>query len=521
MKVWTRVNLSETMPGPVSPMGWSLLETGIRVMFRPLRISNDSGYSLFAFHYGRVYWDLTPVFGSRILFRRLDAGLEMIGPSVRPVFEALRRSGRVHPRPVYSIPQKLILGLQALFAIPRIAAHAALNGSIDRGLAALEADLRKPGEPRSKRSGDLIRDLERYLERGYDGIKFRYGPAGILVMALAGPFLGAGARLMKSRSLVETLELMTPSRPSKTVQADLAMWDLARRANELTADSPEFLRALDAFGHRCPGEQDAYAPRPWDDPEGTLSRLRSESAGPSPWDRFAARASLRRDAAEARMKSIGFLRRLIARPLHRLASRVYPYREDGKHYVMLLFGFARRRLVAIGRALQEEGILGAADDVFFLTLQELSRVARGDVAAVGRIAGRRADFDRWRDVQAPLVLTSEGIPEIPRRPLRGDPVSPGVARGRVRVVLDPARDGRLEAGEILVAPHTDPGWTPLFLRAAGVVTEVGGALSHGAVVAREFGLPAVVNVVDATRTLKTGEVIELDGDSGEVRRLPY
>ena len=131
VRVWTRVNLSETMPGPVSPMGWSLLETGMRVMFRPLRISNDSGYSLFAFHYGRVYWDLTPVFGSRFLFRRLDAGLEMIGPSVRPVFEALRRSGRVHPRPVYSIPQKLILGLQALFAIPRIAAHLALNGSID------------------------------------------------------------------------------------------------------------------------------------------------------------------------------------------------------------------------------------------------------------------------------------------------------------------------------------------------------------------------------------------------------
>jgi pyruvate,water dikinase len=155
-------------------------------------------------------------------------------------------------------------------------------------------------------------------------------------------------------------------------------------------------------------------------------------------------------------------------------------------------------------------------------LPELVRIAKRDEDVRARIAARREEFVKYRDVRPPMVVTSEGIPDVPAtQALRGDGVSRGVAKGRVRVVLDPVRDGKLEAGEILVAPFTDPGWTPLFLRAAAVVTEVGGALSHGAVVAREFGLPAVVNVTDATRLLKTGDLIEVDGDRGELRRLPY
>jgi pyruvate,water dikinase len=215
------------------------------------------------------------------------------------------------------------------------------------------------------------------------------------------------------------------------------------------------------------------------------------------------------------MSSLGFLRRLIARPFQRAASRFLPYREDGKHYVMLILGLARRRLVDIGEKLRAEGVLAEADDVFFLTLLELKKLPADHRDLIAR---RRWEFVKYRDVRPPLVVTSEGIPEPPRSSgLRGDGVSPGVARGRARVVLDPVRDGVLEAGEILVAPHTDPGWTPLFLKAAAVVTEVGGALSHGAVVAREFGLPAVVNVTGATSMLKTGDWIEVNGDTGEVR----
>jgi rifampicin phosphotransferase len=102
--------------------------------------------------------------------------------------------------------------------------------------------------------------------------------------------------------------------------------------------------------------------------------------------------------------------------------------------------------------------------------------------------------------------------------LRGEPVSPGVAEGKVRVVLDP-RGAVLEPGEILVCPATDPGWTPLFLTAGALVMEMGGLVTHGAVVAREYGIPAVVGVHEATTRLETGQRVRVDGTSGIVTRL--
>src|SRR5262245_33760379 len=106
--VWTFANFAETMPHPVSPMGWSLMESGLRIFTRPLRLANDAGYSLFEFLYGRVFWNITPVFGSRLLFRRLDEQLEMIAPSIRGTLKEIFRSGRVRPRPLYTIAQKVV-----------------------------------------------------------------------------------------------------------------------------------------------------------------------------------------------------------------------------------------------------------------------------------------------------------------------------------------------------------------------------------------------------------------------------
>lgn len=517
--VWTFANFSETMPHPVSPMGWSVMESGLRIFMRPLRLANDAGYSLFEFLYGRVYWNLTPVFGSRLVFTWLDRNLEMIGPSIRETLKQIYASGRVRPRPIYTLPQKLVLGLQLALLLPWMAACVAVAalrpGAVERGLERLEANLRKIGlTPKTEwRSSALT--LDRFLNRGFSELKFRFGIAGLLVMTVTAFFARVAGVLMRSRGLSDTLELLAPPRPSKTVEADLALWEISRKM--LTPASPEFLEVLDRFGHRCPGEQDAYSPRPWDDPARAFAHLPAGS-GPSPAERFARRSEARRKFARERLESLGFLRRLVAAPLHRAASRFLPFREDGKHYVMLILGYARRRLTAIGRGLKEDGLVADADDVFFLKLPELVRLARRDEDVRGRIAARRDEFVKYRDVRPPLVVTSAGIPEPPRPTggLRGDGVSPGVAKGRVRVVLDPARDGKLEEGEILVAPFTDPGWTPLFLRAAAVVTEVGGALSHGAIVAREFGLPAIVNVIDATSLLKTGDLIEVDGDSGVI-----
>ena len=520
--VWTFANFSETMPHPVSPMGWSLMESGLRIFMRPLRLANDAGYSLFEFLYGRVFWNLTPVFGSRLVFNALDRQLELIAPSIRGTMKEIFRRGRVRPRPIYTLPQKLVLGLQAALLIPRMAAHSLWSsvkpGGVERELDRLESELRGRASPPDADWRSAVRDLDRYVAWAFGNLKQRYGPAGLLFMGVTGFFASVAGVLMKTRNVNEMLELLAPPRPSKTVQADLAQWELSKISG-LSPTSPEFLDYLDRYGHRCPGEQDAFNPRPWDDPAGAFARLPSGS-GPSPADRIARQSQKQRDAADARLKSLDPIRRLIAKPLHRAASRYFPIREDGKHYVMLILGFARRRLAAIGRGMKKEGVVANEDDVFFLTLPELVRFAKRDENVRERIASRREEYMKYRDLRPPLVVTSEGIPETPAAAaLRGDPVSPGVAKGRARVVLDPARDGHLESGEILVAPHTDPGWTPLFLRAAAVVTEVGGALSHGAVVAREFGLPAVVNVPQATTVLRTGEAIEVNGDTGEIKRI--
>src|SRR5262245_4737479 len=164
--VWTSVNLAETIPHPVSPMGWSLMETGLLRFLRPLRLANDVGYSVIEFLYARVYWNFTPAFGSRFAFDLLDRNLELVGPSIRPVFQEIFRRGRVRPRPIYTIPQKLVLGLQVALLVPwigiQLAVAALRPGAVERELDVLDAELRDapPPDPDWRAA---VRRLDRYL----------------------------------------------------------------------------------------------------------------------------------------------------------------------------------------------------------------------------------------------------------------------------------------------------------------------------------------------------------------------
>jgi len=188
--------------------------------------------------------------------------------------------------------------------------------------------------------------------------------------------------------------------------------------------------------------------------------------------------------------------------------------------VRLLFTPSRELLRPVGRELAARGMIAREDDIFFLDLPEARRAVGGDDMR-GQAAAKREAFDRERarrhiprvllsdgtDAEAALVPVGEG--------LRGSPASPGVVSGIARVILSPA-GARLEPGEILVAPSTDPGWTPLFLTAWGLVMEMGGMMSHGAVVAREYGIPAVVGVAGATEQITSGQRITVDGAAGTV-----
>jgi phosphohistidine swiveling domain-containing protein len=200
-------------------------------------------------------------------------------------------------------------------------------------------------------------------------------------------------------------------------------------------------------------------------------------------------------------------------------------REMPKFLMITALARARGLLAGIGAEFAGAGALDNADDVFFLDLDEVKAVATGaDLRSV--IVDRRARYQRElgrRNV--PRVLLSDGTePEAvadaakPREPgtLVGTPASAGVLTGVARVILDPV-GAAIQPGEILVAPSTDPGWTPLFLTAGALVMEMGGANSHGAVVAREYGIPAVVGVPGATREISTGMRVTVDGAAGVVR----
>ncbi|RMD96471.1 MAG: hypothetical protein D6816_18865 [Bacteroidetes bacterium] len=177
--------------------------------------------------------------------------------------------------------------------------------------------------------------------------------------------------------------------------------------------------------------------------------------------------------------------------------------------------------------LAAQGKLACADDIWFLPWQEVLAIWDDtDTNWQARIQQRRADLERFQKLTPPLIITSDGetpavqyeVADAPEGALLGSPVSPGVVEGIVHVVHDPQTE-TLAPGEILVAPYTDPGWTPLFINAAGLIMEVGGQLTHGSVVAREYGIPAVVGVRGATQRLHTGQRVRVDGNRGVVEVL--
>src|SRR4030095_9337277 len=203
-------------------------------------------------------------------------------------------------------------------------------------------------------------------------------------------------------------------------------------------------------------------------------------------------------------------------------------RESPKFFAIRTMGIAKKALLEAGQEFVEAGTINRADDLTFLKLNELESLSKNETRDwKSLIAERRAAYEReLRRRQVPRVLVSDGrafyegvgAETDTGDVITGSPVSAGVAEGIGHVVLDP-RGVHLAPGEILVCPGTDPAWTPLFMAAGGLVTEVGGMMTHGSVVAREYGIPAVVGVHQATMRLKDGQRIRVDGTQGKIMVL--
>ena len=292
---------------------------------------------------------------------------------------------------------------------------------------------------------------------------------------------------------------------------------------------------LDRYGMRCAGEIDITRPR-WSERPATLVPLILDNI--KLFEPGAGERRFEQGRREAEKKRQDVLERLRALPdgeqkagdtvrmIDRLRTFV-GYREYPKYGIISRYFVYKQALLAEAGRLVRGGVLAEREDIFYLTFQELHDVVRSG-RADGRLIRRRQDaFRSNQALTPPRVLTSEGEAVsgayrrdgVPAGALAGLPVSAGTVEGRARVILDLAK-ADLEAGDILVTAYTDPSWSPLFVAVAGLVTEVGGLMTHGAVIAREYGLPAVVGVAGATRLIPDGQRIRVHGTDGYVEILP-
>jgi rifampicin phosphotransferase len=384
-------------------------------------------------------------------------------------------------------------------------------------------------------------------------LAFRVSPvmlAGMQSFALARWLLGD----LASESECQVVLGGSPTNP--TTQMNLALWRLAQEiradaANKqlLQSRPPEQLaqdyqqgrlpaslqrglaRFLEVYGHQSVCELDLGVPRWSEDPSYVfallIGYLQMEGHAPDLQLQHADRVATAMIAAlTQRAGHKSWLRGRLVRLCLERAHALSGFREMTRFAGGLRLAQARALLWPVGTALVQAGRLNEAADLFFLTLSEAHAALSGaDLRAC--VSERRATFARELGRRhVPLVLLSDGTEPTAGREsqesttqaegtLQGTPASAGRVTARARVILDP-HDAHLSPGEILVAPSTDPGWTPLFLQASGLVMEVGGAMAHGAIVAREYGLPAVVGVVGATRRIATGSRLTVDGTAGTV-----
>ena len=296
-------------------------------------------------------------------------------------------------------------------------------------------------------------------------------------------------------------------------------------------------RFLAVYGMRGIGEIDLGRPRWREDPAQLFQMLKSYlqiDPQASPEAVFQHGVEKARQAKEQLVEAFELLpggrtKAWLVKILWTRIRELGGLRETPKFFVVRLFGHFREALLSAGQRLVEAGTLVAAEDVFYLHLWELKTLGDGDVGNWKTlVAERRATYaHELRRRRIPRLMLSDGTafydaPTLSTgdgpNTLSGSPVSAGVVEGTVRVVLNP-QGVQLVPGEILVCPATDPAWTPLFLSAGGLVMEVGGMMTHGSVVAREYGIPAVVGVQNATGRLKNGLKVRVDGSAGNVTIL--
>jgi pyruvate,water dikinase len=527
LRVYLCANLVQGFVEPFTPMGVAVLRSVISGVAALVGVQVHPGEApaVFKVAAGRAFADATPVLRhpkGRRVFPHL---VELMDPQTAAILRSLLERN-VPPPGRERFPmrlRRLVLKVGRLLSValfPDDARQRALAWS-EQWMTGLEHQAQQLSGVAARR-----RFLEAMLPRVWPQLFDRLVPF---------VFLGLGARFLAQGLLQDWLGDAAGLQPglrspphNPTTEMGLALWRVSRQLKaegaEPSADHPAVRGFLAKYGHRGVREIDAGMPRWREEPGHVLNLLRTYLTHDEVGDaeqRFregeraaeAAVADLVRRVRERK----GRLRAAVLRFLLRRVRALTGLREYPKFYAVRGLALARQVLRGAGAELVAAGKLDRVDEVFFLDLRDLGSAA--DLRAVA--AANRAEYQRELGRRlVPRVMTSDGetfytAPGAVPGALVGTAASPGIHEGRVRVIFEP-QGAKLEPGEVLVAPGTDPAWTPLFLSAGALVMEIGGIISHGSVVAREYGIPAVVGVTDATRRLQTGQRVRVDGESGQV-----
>ncbi|MEO8611031.1 MAG: PEP/pyruvate-binding domain-containing protein [Chloroflexota bacterium] len=559
-RIYVNFNAIQGVSDPLTPLGIDALRLLFGGVTKMLRIQSPM-QELLPETGGRLFLDFTSIMSDSRL-RKL--GLSLLAdtePGARHTLLRLIEEGRIPTRQILT-PGGMAKLFLALLPILRRVVVALIRPDQVRPQAIADAEqyMREVQQHIQKANSlaQCLQVMEDDLPNA-NRISIKIMASAVPVLSAALPLVGNWLSDWLGEPPGVALQLMRGLPGNVTMEMNLKLWAAAQRIRA-DADALTMIRAqpvetlveayrqhqlpitvqqtLDAFlqeyGMRGMAEIDLGHPRWRDDPtpimHTLLSYLELEDLLFAPdvvFQRGAEQAEqLAHDYVErARQLPFGRLRAWLLRAtIHRMRT-LGGLRELPLSYIARLYGLYRTALLGYGQELVKQGALECADDIFFVPLEILKRAAGGDIAALkSTISVNRAAFEREQmRKQMPRVLLStgeayyEGIGEVTdsEHDLTGDAVSSGVVEGIARVIFDP-HGARVEPGEILVCPSTDPGWTPLFLTAGGLVMEIGGMMTHGSIVAREYGIPAVVGVHQATTRLKTGQRLRVDGNRGHV-----
>ncbi len=559
-QVWTNVNFGEVAPDPMTPATWSLIERLADSLFASIprmlgvRMAPRQLAGLVA---GRIYWNVNTGIGT---MRHLPGWQRMDWPA------AFGGDGKEW-LPLADIPNEDIPDLQgsllkAILRLPlslhEIYTHRqkkgrSILGSIERAAQRLrDLDLTSLSEAQiTERLYEVIAELGRVMD-------ILYAVTALGALPVLAFFMERWFRDMETPPLPK---LLAGIQGMDSAQAGLDLWKLAAEANRHAAvrdavlsaqtwqdarDAIEgsesavlFLAAYDGFmalhGHHCRGELELANPRWAETPDYILGQLRAYLKGidrTDPAQHYQQLIERRRNVqieCERHLKNP--LKRHLFRYLLGSAQSGCVLRENFKSVTVRLITAMRQVLLDLGRRFHDQGLLEDPGDIFLLRIEELGPIAAGDIPQDLRrtIESRRAEHEENLALHPPAFVFGKFDRNTPTPTpgnfdrdatiLTGMAVSPGIATGKARVILRADADQQVLAGEILVAPFTDPGWTPYFIPAAAIVMDQGGQLSHGSIIAREYGIPAIVNVPHATEIIKTGQTITVDAERGTVTIL--